>query len=79
MTKKLRRREDISMPDEAEGQRLNSLVNMSKRSLGRVKHVQTNLLWIREQIALNHFVSSKVSTLLNRADYLTKQLSAKEM
>ena len=73
VTKKLRRREDISMPDEAEGQRLNSLVNMSKRSLGRVKHVQTNLLWIREQIALNHFVSSKVSTLLNRADYLTKQ------
>ena len=75
VTKKLRRREDISMPDEAEGQRLNSLVNMSKRSLGRVKHVQTSIhnKWIREQIALNHFVSSKVSTLLNRADYLTKQ------
>jgi len=64
---------NVSMPDDAEGQRLNSLVNMSKRSLGRVKHVQTSLLWIREQIALNHFVSSKVSTLLNRADYLTKQ------
>ena len=64
---------NVSMPDDAEGQRLNSLVNMSKRSLGRVKHVQKNLLWIREQIALNHFVSSKVSTLLNRADYLTKQ------
>ena len=67
------RKPDISMPDDAEGQRLNSLLDMSKRSLGRMKHVQTNLLWIREQIALNHFVSSKVSTLLNRADYLTKQ------
>ena len=64
---------NVSMPDDAEGQRQNPTVDMSKRSLGRVKHVQTNLLWIREQIALNHFVSSKVSTLLNRADNLTKQ------
>ena len=64
----------VSRPDEAEGQRQNlTYSDLSKLSLGRMKHVQTNLLWIREQIALNHFVSSKVSTLLNRADYLTKQ------
>ena len=47
--------------------------------LGRMKHIQTRFLWIQERLALKHFVLSKVSTLLNRADYLTKQLSAKEM
>ena len=44
-----------------------------------MKHIQTRFLWIQERLALKHFVLSKVSTLLNRADYLTKQLSAKEM
>ena len=69
---------DVSMPDEAEGQRpnLSSAMNttdMSKLSLGRMKHVQILYLWIREQLALKHFVSSKVGTLLNIADVLTKQ------
>ena len=67
------------MPDDAEGQRLNPLVDMSKLSLGRMKHVQIVYLnriiylWIQDQLALKHFVLSKVRTLLNKADYLTKQ------
>ena len=73
---------DVSMPDEAEGQRLNlssamNTTDMSKLSLGRMKHVQIIHLWMRELIApdvtLKHFVSSKVGTLLNKADVLTKQ------
>ena len=35
------RQHDISMPDDAEGQRLNPLVDMSKLSLGRMKLVQS--------------------------------------
>ena len=80
---KMRRRHvisDVSRPDEAEGQRPNlSCSDLSKLSLGRMRQrICTDVndirsLWIREQVTLRHFVSSKVSTLLNRADYLTKQ------
>ena len=77
----------VSMPDEAEGQRPNlssvmNMTDMSKLSLGRRRHVQIVYLWIREQlalkhfapdVALKHFVLSKVGTLLNMADVLTKQ------
>ena len=35
------RKPDISMPDDAEGQRLNPSVDMSKLSLGRMKSVQS--------------------------------------
>ena len=81
-------KDDVSMPDEAEGQRLNlssamNTTDMSKLSLGRMKHLQIAYLyrifylWMRELIApdvtLKHFVSSKVGTLLNMADVLTKQ------
>ena len=51
----------------------------SKRGLGKMKHIQTRYLWIQERLAMKHFVLDKVGTLLNRADVLTKQLSAKEM
>ena len=51
----------------------------SRRGLGRMKHIQTRFLWIQERLALKHFVLDKVGTLLNRADVLTKQLSAKDM
>ena len=70
----------VSRPDEAEGQRQNlTYSDLSKLSLGRMKQrICTDVndirsLWIREQVTLRHFVSSKVSTLLNRADNLTKQ------
>ena len=72
----------VSMPDEAEGQRPNlssvmNMTDMSKLSLGRRRHVQIVYLWMRELIApdvtLKHFVLSKVGTLLNMADVLTKQ------
>ena len=72
--------QNVSRPDEAEGQRQNlTCSDLSKLSLGRMKQrICTDVndirsLWIREQVTLRHFVSSKVSTLLNRADYLTKQ------
>ena len=73
---------DVSMPDEAEGPRpnLSSAMNttdMSKLSLGRMKHVQIYYWWMRELVvsheALKHFVLSKVGTLFNIADVLTKQ------
>ena len=35
------RKHNISMPDDAEGQRLNPSVDMSKLSLGRMKSVQS--------------------------------------
>ena len=43
------RKRDVSMPDEAEGQRLNlssvmKLTDMSKLSLGRMKLVQSTLV-----------------------------------
>ena len=72
----------VSMPDEAEGQRPNlssvmNMTDMSKLSLGRRRHVQIVYLWMREliapDVALKHFVLSKVGTLLNMADVLTKQ------
>jgi len=72
--------QNVSRPDEAEGQRPNlTCSDLSKLSLGRMKQrICTDVndirsLWIREQVTLRHFVSSKVSTLPNRADYLTKQ------
>ena len=34
------RKHDISMPDDAEGQRLNPSADMSKLSLGRMNYVQ---------------------------------------
>ena len=49
---------------------------VSKCSVSRMKHIQTRYLWIQEHLALKHFVLAKVGTLLNRADVLTKQLSA---
>ena len=69
---------NVSRPDEAEGQRLNSLVNMSKLSLGRVKQcicTEYSIVEINSVVEINSgtFCSSKVSTLLNRADYHTKQ------
>ena len=51
----------------------------SKRGLGKMKHIQTRFLWIQERLVLKHFVLDKVGTLLNRADVLRKQLSAKDM
>ena len=65
-------------PDEAEGQRPNLLYSdLSKLSLGRMKHVQIYYWWMRELVvsheALKHFVLSKVETLFNIADVLTKQ------
>ena len=74
--------QNVSRPDEAEGQRPNlssvmNMTDMSKLSLGRRRHVQIVYLWMREliapDVALKHFVLSKVGTLLNMADVLTKQ------
>ena len=54
-----------------------NMTDMSKLSLGRRRHVQIVYLWMREliapDVALKHFVLSKVGTLLNMADVLTKQ------
>ena len=51
----------------------------SRRGLGKMKHIQTRYLWIQERLALKHFSLEKVGTLVNRADVLTKQLSAKDV
>ena len=71
----------VSRPDEAEGQRQNlTYSDLSKLSLGRVKQRictdvnDIRLLWIREQVTLRHFVSSKVGTLLNIADAHTRNI-----
>ena len=71
----------VSRPDEAEGQRQSlTYSDLSKLSLGRMKQRictdvnDIRLLWIREQVALRHFVSSKVGTLLNIADAHTRNI-----
>ena len=75
----------VSRPDEAEGQRQNlTYSDLSKLSLGRMKQricTEYSVVEINSVVELNlrAFCSSKVGILLNRADYLTKQLSAKEM
>ena len=73
----------VSRPDEAEGQRQNlTYSDLSKLSLGRVKQRictdvnDIRLLWIREQVTLRHFVSSKVGTLLNIADAHTRNIKS---
>ena len=69
----------VSRPDEAEGQRQNlTYSDLSKLSLGRMKQricTEYSILEINSVVKINSrtFCSSKVSTLLNRADYLTKQ------
>ena len=71
----------VSRPDEAEGQRQKlTYSDLSKLSLGRMKQRictdvnDIRLLWIREQVTLRHFVSSKVGTLLNIADAHTRNI-----
>ena len=73
----------VSRPDEAEGQRQNlTYSDLSKLSLGRVKQRictdvnDIRLLWIREQVTLRHFVSSRVGTLLNIADVHTRNIKS---
>ena len=73
--------DEAGEPDEAEGQRQSlTYSDLSKLSLGRMKQRictdvnDIRLLWIREQVTLRHFVSSKVGTLLNIADAHTRNI-----
>ena len=49
----------------------------SRRGLGRVRHVSTRYLWLQERVARREIIIEKIGTDENRADLLTKCLSAK--
>ena len=47
--------------------------------VGKLRHVETKILWVREAMKNKRFVLKKVAGDVNPADVLTKPLSAYEM
>lgn len=54
-----------------------SIANRS--GIGKVRHLETKVLWIQEALKKKRFDLKKVSGLTNPADILTKPMSASEM
>ena len=51
----------------------------SRRGVGRVRHLHTQVLWVQEAVAKRDLLILKVSGLENCADLGTKHLAQKEM
>lgn len=48
----------------------------NRRGIGRIRHIATRWLWLQERVASKEVRVQKISTDANRADALTKGLSA---
>ena len=51
---------------------------IARRGLGKLRHIDTNLLWVQEQAEKGKLMYGKVATSDNAADLLTKALTWEE-
>ena len=51
----------------------------SRRGVGRVRHLHTQVLWVQEAVARRELTIVKVTGIENTADMGTKHLAQKEM
>ena len=51
----------------------------SRRGVGRVRHLHTQVLWVQEAVARRELTIAKVSGCENPADMETKHLAQREM
>ena len=50
-----------------------------RRGMGKVRHIETNQLWLQEHVAMRSIKITKISTYENLADQLTKPVSEEKM
>ena len=50
-----------------------------RRGMGKVRHIETNQLWLQERVAMESVKITKVSTHDNLADQLTKPVTEEKM
>ena len=53
--------------------------HVSRRGLGKMRHIQTRYLWLQERVGCGHLVIKAVPGTKNPADVLTKSVSGKLM
>ena len=56
-----------------------ALAIVARRKLGKLRHLDTNYLWIRKNAAKGGLIFKKVAGVDNGADLFTKTLSWNEM
>ena len=52
---------------------------IQRKGLGRLRHIQTNYLWVQQRAALKELTYNKVKGAVNPADFMTKYLSKGEI
>ena len=67
----------IDLPVEIESG--SSTARASRQGLGRLRHVQTRLLWLQERVRMQHLTLAKAKGDANVADVLTKVTSARRL
>ena len=50
-----------------------------RRGMGKVRHIETNQLWLQERVAMGSIVITKISTHENLADQLTNPVTEEKM
>ena len=50
-----------------------------RRGMGKVRHIETNQLWLQERVANGSIIVTKIGTYENLADQLTKSVNAEKM
>jgi hypothetical protein len=50
-----------------------------RRGMGKVRHIETNQLWLQEKVATGYIVITKIGTHDNLADQLTKPVTEDKM
>ena len=50
-----------------------------RRGVGKVRHLETNLLWLQEKVGMGEITVEKVPGTKNVADALTKYIGAEEI
>ena len=53
--------------------------DVSRRGLGKAKHIQSRFLWLQERVAEGHLAVKAIKVKHNSADMLTKSLSGTEI
>ena len=49
---------------------------VNRRGLGKVRHIETNMLWVQEKVANGDATTRKVKGITNLSDILTKHVEA---
>ena len=69
----------ISLRGQVFGDASAALGIISRKGLGRTRHIDTGLLWVQETAATKRLEFLKVLGVLNPADLMTKYLSRDEL